>query len=66
MSMFDTIEMDGLFLSNGPGDPEILKVTVDRLRSFMNSSSSVPPIFGICMGHALLGQALSSSIYKMK
>ena len=40
---------DGLFVSNGPGDPAILKAIVDRLRTTIEAAKT--PIFGICLGH---------------
>lgn len=59
------VDMDGLFLSNGPGDPVMLSVTVSRVRSYL-ALPSAGPVFGICMGHALLSQAIGASIFKMK
>jgi len=52
---------DGLFLSNGPGDPAALKDAVDTLRPLLGEV----PIFGICLGHQLLGLALDCETYKM-
>ena len=60
-----TTGVDGLFLSNGPGNPAMLTVTVSRLRAYL-SLPHTPPVFGICMGHALLSQAVGASIFKMK
>jgi len=61
---------DGLFLSNGPGDPEDCKIIIDRLREVINSDNSSPfaklPIFGICLGHQLLALAAGARSYKMK
>jgi carbamoyl-phosphate synthase small subunit len=51
---------DGVLLSNGPGDPSTVPHIVDAVRSLLGEI----PIFGICMGHQLLGQALGSSTYK--
>jgi carbamoyl-phosphate synthase small subunit len=51
---------DGVLLSNGPGDPSTVPHVVDAVRSLLGQI----PIFGICMGHQILGQALGSSTYK--
>ena len=54
-------EPDGLFLSNGPGDPAALGEVVDTLRPLLEEV----PTFGICLGHQLLGLALGCETYKM-
>jgi carbamoyl-phosphate synthase small subunit len=51
---------DGVLLSNGPGDPSTVPHIVEAVRTLLGEI----PIFGICMGHQLLGQALGSSTYK--
>lgn len=61
----DPIQYDGLFLSNGPGDPQMCSTTVEHLRLVM-ASSTTKPIFGICLGHQLLSVAAGCSTYKMK
>ena len=53
---------DGVFLSNGPGDPEPLDYAVDSIRGLVGRV----PIFGICLGHQLLGLALGGRTYKLK
>jgi carbamoyl-phosphate synthase small subunit len=54
---------DGVFLSNGPGDPEPCTYAIDAIRTFM--SHGVPQ-FGICLGHQLLGLAAGAKTVKMK
>lgn len=56
---------DGLFLSNGPGDPSMCKTTVESIRSILKSETQ-KPIFGICLGHQLLCIAAGCITYKMK
>jgi carbamoyl-phosphate synthase small subunit len=51
----------GLFLSNGPGDPEPLDHVVNTLRSLLGKF----PVFGICLGHQVLGLALGATTYKL-
>lgn len=53
---------EGVFLSNGPGDPSALPFAVAATRELLG----VVPLFGICMGHQVLGQALGARTYKMK
>lgn len=60
---------DGLFLSNGPGDPNTCGEAVQVLRRFMTDEAtkdSPRPIAGICMGNQLLGKAAGATIYKLK
>jgi len=56
------LEPDGIFLSNGPGDPEPLQAQVTQIRKLIGKK----PIFGICLGHQLLGLALGGKTYKLK
>lgn len=53
---------DGLFLSNGPGDPATMDEMVHLVREFLNEST---PVFGICFGHQILGRALGFTTYKL-
>src|SRR5581483_7399747 len=53
---------DGVFLSNGPGDPEPCTYAVDNIRRLMGRH----PIFGICLGHQLTGLALGGKTFKLK
>ena len=54
---------DGLFLSNGPGDPQMCLETVQNLKKVLENSSK--PIFGICLGHQLLARAIGCKTFKM-
>lgn len=53
---------DGIFLSNGPGDPRPLDYAIKTIRDLLGQK----PLFGICLGHQLLGLALGGEIYKLK
>ena len=53
----------GIFLSNGPGDPAALDYIVREVKTLVNSGI---PIFGICLGHQILGQALGGKTFKLK
>ncbi len=54
---------DGILLSNGPGDPAAVSYAVDTIRALLGTEI---PVFGICMGHQLLAQALGLSTFKLK
>ena len=56
------IDPDGIFLSNGPGDPEPLTYAIENIRKLIRER----PTFGICLGHQLLGLALGGRTYKLK
>ena len=60
---FNQLEYDGLFISNGPGNPEHCKITVEHIRKAMETGK---PIFGICMGNQLLSVAGGAKTYKLK
>jgi len=57
------MQPDGIFLSNGPGDPAAVHYAVVTIRRLLDADT---PIFGICMGHQLLSQALGLSTFKLK
>ena len=54
---------DGVFLSNGPGDPAALSYAIDNARTLIDSDV---PVFGICLGHQLLSLAMGGQTYKLK
>jgi carbamoyl-phosphate synthase small subunit len=57
------IDPDGIFLSNGPGDPAVLHYAIDHVRQLVDSGR---PLFGICLGHQILGLALGGRTFKLK
>ncbi len=61
---YTSMDIDGLFLANGPGDPDTCQPAVDILKRYM--SQTTKPICGICMGNQLLGKAAGATIYKLK
>lgn len=56
------LEPDGVFLSNGPGDPAALDYAVEAARALLDRV----PVFGICLGHQILGQAFGGKTYRLK
>ncbi|MGC1272775.1 MAG: glutamine-hydrolyzing carbamoyl-phosphate synthase small subunit [Planctomycetaceae bacterium] len=56
------LEPDGVFLSNGPGDPRPLNYAIGTIRELLGKK----PVFGICLGHQLLGLAAGAEIYKLR
>jgi carbamoyl-phosphate synthase small subunit len=60
---FNQLEWDGLFVSNGPGNPALCETTVRHLQVALQGDK---PIFGICMGNQLLGRAAGGSTFKLK
>ena len=65
-STFEEIQAvnpDGVFLSNGPGDPSTMNTVVDLVREVLGAEI---PIFGICFGHQILGRALGFETYKLQ
>ncbi|GBP10933.1 CAD protein [Eumeta japonica] len=60
----DPDNYDGLFISNGPGDPVMCNKTVLNLKNLLNNRN-IKPIFGICLGHQLLSTAAGCETYKM-
>ena len=57
------ISPDGVFLSNGPGDPATMTATIDLVREILIAEV---PVFGICFGHQILGRALGFETYKLQ
>ena len=62
---FNQLTFDGLFLANGPGDPDTAVEAVENIKKFLNNPV-VRPCMGICMGNQLLAKAAGATIYKLK
>ena len=56
------LKPDGVFLSNGPGDPAAVAMAIESLRALLGRV----PVFGICLGHQILALALGGETYKLK
>ena len=56
-------DVDGIFLSNGPGDPAAVDYAIENVRDLVRADK---PIFGICLGHQILGLALGGKTFKLK
>ncbi len=70
---FNKLDFDGLFLANGPGNPELCESTVENIRTFMRhevgkstKGCTVRPCMGICLGNQLLARAAGANTYKLK
>uniref|UniRef100_A0A671U9H7 Multifunctional protein CAD n=1 Tax=Sparus aurata TaxID=8175 RepID=A0A671U9H7_SPAAU len=61
----DSTDFDGLFISNGPGDPQLCQNTINNVRKVV-CVDHPKPVFGICLGHQLLSLVIGSKTYKMK
>jgi len=57
------LKPDGIFLSNGPGDPSSMTSVINEIKELVATKT---PIFGICLGHQLLGEAFGAKTYKLK
>ena len=57
------LKPDGIFLSNGPGDPASMQSVIDEIKKLVETNT---PMFGICLGHQLIGSAFGGETYKLK
>lgn len=62
---FNKDNFDGIFISNGPGDPSKCDVTINNIKKYINNRKA-KPLFGICLGNQLLALASGAKTYKMK
>ena len=62
---FNRLDFDGLFLANGPGDPDLCEATVQHIRQFLHDGRQ-RPCMGICLGNQLLAKAAGAKTYKLK
>ena len=63
---FNTLEFDGLFLSNGPGNPDECQAAVDNISRFISNPEENRPLMGSGMGNQLLAKAAGATVYKLK
>ncbi|RYG65163.1 carbamoyl-phosphate synthase small subunit [bacterium] len=61
----EALQPDGIMLANGPGDPRSLEAEVEVIQQLM-AAKPEQPVFGICLGHQLIGRALGGETYKLK
>lgn len=67
LRLYKAGEIDGLFISNGPGDPAAVEATIRTLKEVISKpEAEVMPTFGICLGHQLLALAAGGKTYKLK
>lgn len=64
LGRYERGEIDGVFVSNGPGDPAAVESTIETLRTIVSDETAIP-VFGICLGHQLLALAVGAKTYKL-